>query len=212
MKIYHDQGRQEDLHQTGARHHPWSVGSYDENVRYYDFVRRPSLVREVLEDFLPYDEYPAIQTFYDLLYWLNGRDSILETNDSGFDFGDSKTTWMPDKKEAEGRWMVFLRDKRLNLDARIVNDLGQTLWNQIEAIDPEFELGYIGFAYCPTIFSELEPPLNRVSTSILTIYFWAWGDTDEEAFENLDRLFANLFAAFRATNELGKTHLRSVTS
>jgi hypothetical protein len=37
----------------------------------------------VLEDFKPWARYSAIPRFYELLAWLNGDDSIFESNDCG---------------------------------------------------------------------------------------------------------------------------------
>ena len=43
----------------------------------------PDQIPLVLPDFKPWSHYPAIQTFYALLTWLNGPDSIFESNDCG---------------------------------------------------------------------------------------------------------------------------------
>lgn len=76
-------------HNCGAdarlvRSHPWSVAENNPNQRYYDFKAEPSLVQSVLEDFVPWSDYPATQSFYDLVAWINSPHLRLESNDCAF--------------------------------------------------------------------------------------------------------------------------------
>lgn len=202
MNVYFDESRHAQLHDTGARNHRWIKGAKDEAIQYYNFLEQPELIREVLEDFRPYDRYAAIQTFYGLIEWLNGPESLLETNDCGFRLQESKTEFMPNKREAEGRLMVFLRDYMLNLQKQNADFMMNHLGNQLQTRDVDFVPGCIGFAYCPTLFNSLPEPYDKAPSGVLTVYFWAWGDTDDEAFANLDRVFKNLTTAFKATNDI----------
>jgi hypothetical protein len=66
-----------------GRHHPWTPVENNPEAKYYDFKTHPEQIPLVLEDFKPWAHYPAIPRFYELLRWLNGRESILESNDCG---------------------------------------------------------------------------------------------------------------------------------
>jgi len=65
------------------REHPWTVSMAVPDGRYWDFKAHPEQIPLVLEDFRPWAHYAAIPRFYELLAWLNGFDSILESNDCG---------------------------------------------------------------------------------------------------------------------------------
>ena len=67
-----------------TRGHPWRGSQYSDEVEYYDFKKNPELIRTSLEDFKPYADQAATNRFYELLEWLNGPDSFLETNDYAF--------------------------------------------------------------------------------------------------------------------------------
>lgn len=201
MRIYHDEIRTKKLHSTGIRNHPWLRGTNHPEHRYYNFVEQPDLIETSLEDFMPFADMQAVQTFYQMLRWLNSADSILETNDTALSYHENtKTLWMKKKYEAEGRVMFFYRDHKLNLNHNNIEALAETLWNEIVDVDPDFNFGNFSYASCPTAFIGLEPPLDKQSTVILTIYYWAWGNTKEETFAHLDRTFKNLYAAFKNTN------------
>ena len=66
------------------RSHPWIDGESDPTHRYYDFRTSPELIRSSLEDMQEWSTYPATETFYRLLEWLNGPESVFESNDCAF--------------------------------------------------------------------------------------------------------------------------------
>jgi hypothetical protein len=68
----------------GVRSHPWQAAAYDCACRCYDFKTHPELIPKVLEDFVPWAKYPAVQDFYSYVAWLNGPDSELESNACAF--------------------------------------------------------------------------------------------------------------------------------
>ena len=67
-----------------GRTHPWTTSHHLTPGRSYNFVISPHLVREVLEEFKPWERYPAVETFYSLIEQLNGQTSTLETSDCIF--------------------------------------------------------------------------------------------------------------------------------
>lgn len=201
MKIYYDERYSKENIEKGGRPHPYAYAAHDPRVAYYDFVRQPHLIRESLEDLLSFATKPATETFYDLLEWLNGDDSHFETNDVAFNFGENVTQSRNESLQAHGRIMLFLRDKMLNFDDNLKFKTEECLWNEILGVDQNFDFGFVGFAHCPANFTELPPPLDLQRFGQLQIHFWAWGNTEAETFENLDRLLKNLHTAFQKTNE-----------
>ncbi|NOS82266.1 MAG: hypothetical protein HOP32_11870, partial [Nitrospira sp.] len=77
MKVY----EHSDPDSLKLRSHPWIDAESDPTNRYYDFKIHPELIRLSLEDMQKWSAYPATETFYRLLEWLNGPDSIFESND-----------------------------------------------------------------------------------------------------------------------------------
>jgi len=52
---------------TEPRSHPWVDAVNGADCRYYDLTASPALIRSALEDFKPWAQYAAIETFYALL-------------------------------------------------------------------------------------------------------------------------------------------------
>lgn len=67
-----------------GRTHPWTFAEHNPSWRYVDFRREPEKIETSLEDFRPWAQFPATQRFYELIRWLNGPDSLFETNDCAF--------------------------------------------------------------------------------------------------------------------------------
>src|SRR6202035_3791230 len=63
------------------RRHPWTIVEDQPELQYRNFREHPEKISESLEDFKPWEKYPAVAKFYELLTWLNGPDSVFETND-----------------------------------------------------------------------------------------------------------------------------------
>src|SRR5688500_4941556 len=66
------------------RSHPWVDATDNPECRYYDLTASPAHIRESMEDFRPWNHYPAIESFYALLERLNNESSALESNDCAF--------------------------------------------------------------------------------------------------------------------------------
>ena len=66
------------------RSHPWTGSTSDGTAAYHDFTLAPELIRDVLEDFTPFQRYPAIEAFYALLERINHPKSTLQSNDCAF--------------------------------------------------------------------------------------------------------------------------------
>ena len=205
MRIYYDENLEPGPNDA-LRTHPWQGSSYDKQVRYYNFVENPELIDTSLEDFTPWNSFQAVQTFYDFLRWVNGPESVYETNDCGFrGITPSNDTHITEKRlKAHARLMLLYRRHVLNTNEQLSDYFGRTLWEHLERIDPDFELGVVGFVKYPTVFTEL-PGLPADSPSYLVaLYFWTWGDDEAEAMANLDRVFNNLWEATKQSSEKTK--------
>ena len=180
------------------RSHPWSTSTGDLSHRYYDFRATPELIPEVLEDFLPWEAYPAVRSLYGLLAWINGKDSPFESNDCAFagpevniDRGFRK------KLQCCGRLGVFFRDLSLNTSERAMSRWVETLHTGLRALDPGFAWGAVGTTRLRVDYRELSE--SGAEGSQLLLSFWAWGDDEPEVFENLARVIAALREALESS-------------
>jgi hypothetical protein len=210
MIIYFSEETDKEYKKQGIRTHPWDFASHDSSQRFYDFVANPELIETSLEDFLPFSHYQATRTFYSLLRWVNGMESILETNDCAFAFEKNKNQNSPEiakqKFRANGRVMIFFREHILNT-INVYDWFTDTLCRKIRGVDNGFTLGVVAFSHPETRYINLSYPLSEAIGYELSISFWAWGMTEDETFQNLDRLFQNLLTAIKETSELANSEM-----
>jgi hypothetical protein len=113
MRVYFES----DDKYKGIRAFPYKGTSGGPGEDYYDFKKNPGLISSVLEDFVPWESNKAIQQFHEMLRWLNGADSPLESSDCALarQLGDNRTKEaFPRELETSGRLMVLYRDLSLN--------------------------------------------------------------------------------------------------
>lgn len=178
------------------RSHPWTTSAGNEASRYYDFKAHPHLIRTVLEDFVPWSHYPAVTRLYTLLEHLNSPASDLESNDCVF--SAPQPTETPDfgkQLQAEGRVMLLFRELAKNGIKCNLEDLAQRVHMQLATHDRDFEWGLLGTDIPPVRYLALPVPHEQQFGYQLTMWFWAWGDSEAEVMDNLDRVFANLARA-----------------
>lgn len=181
-----------------GRTHPWTCAEYDMSLKYYDFKEFPNLITEVLEDFKQWDHFPAVQTFYGLLRWINGRHSLFESNDCAFKFPDPNTNPHFDKKlQSAGRLMILFRNVLLNLTIAHTNWLKENIFSFLKKRDTAFNWGVIGISVASTQFLVGDNPVGQ----IVVLRFWSFGNTDNEVMRNLDRLLKNLLTCLRFVSE-----------
>ena len=202
-----------------VRDHPWTISEVDASGQYHDFRKRPELIRSSLEDFVPFASRPAINRFYGLVEWVNGPDSTLESNDCGFrPPRPNDNPKFPGALKCNGRLMLLYRNLRHNLHEPACQWLSDSLAQCLWQTDAEFAGGTIGLSRLPTRFVELPLDVSGDEESrigwILMVSFWAYENTVDLTFANLDRLFGNLTAAVRQTSEqiVRKTSDGSVSS
>lgn len=182
-----------------VRTHPWSASVDDPAARYVDFRRHPHLIRTTLEDFAPLSAEPAVQRFYEMLEWLNGPSSHLESNDCGLaPFRRNRLAGVKYPRVTYGRLMVLARDLRLNVCERTVRRMVERLSEELAMIDRGFRAGAVAVSRVPTLFLEL-PARTRQDRlgHLLHIRFWAFGRDDQGTLRSLDRVVANIWSALR---------------
>lgn len=194
MRVY----EHSDADSLKPRSHPWIDAESDPACRYYDFKIQPDLIRSSLEDVQQWTSYPAIETFYRLLEWLNGPASIFESNDSAFN-GAVATAGTPPSNplQCSGRLMILYRNLALNTSPEQMRWLAGTTARALSEADPMFEGGAVAVTIVTTRFTALPGPLERQSGQQLMLSFWAWGETEPEVMRHLDRTFQNLTGALQ---------------
>jgi hypothetical protein len=181
------------------RSHPWQGSALDPEARYLDFTAAPELIRSTLEDFKPFQKYPAVEEFYALLERLNHPKSLLESNDCAFTGpGPNQTERVVATHECSGRLMLLYRDLEQNAQRTQMSWLRTALHQQLAHLDPKFTLGMIGTTLVPVRFLAL--PAEAQLGEQLMLSFWAFGDSEGSAMNSLARLFKNLTQALRAVS------------
>jgi hypothetical protein len=180
------------------RSHPWRESTTDLAAHYYDFTASPQLIRSVLEDFVPWKRYGAIERFYGLLERLNHVRSAFETNDCEFTgpCGNAEPE-IPKALGCSGRLMLLFRALEQNTVETSVASLRHALHTNLAELDEAFAWGLVGTTLVPTRYLALPEPSDRQLGTQLMISFWAWGDSEADTMLNLDRLFINLARALR---------------
>lgn len=180
------------------RAHPWTDGESDPAHKYYDFRARPELIRSSIEDLQEWGAYPATETFYRLLEWLNGPESAFESNDCAFSGATANTSpQYPKRLQCSGRLMILYRDLASNTSPGQMHWLTNATAHAVRKIDPAFEWGAVGVTITSVRFTTLPGPPERQRGQQLMLSFWAWGEDEPEVMTNLDRTFHNLTAALQ---------------
>jgi len=198
MKIY----EHNDPDSLGPRSHPWIDGQSDPTQRYYDFRAKPELIRGSLEDMQGWNSYPATETFYQLLEWLNGSESVLESNDCAFSGATANTNTQSSKRlQCSGRLMILYRDLALNTSPEQIHWLANAAAHALRRTDPAFEWGAIGVTIMSVRFTTLPGPPELQLGQQLMLSFWAWGENELEVMTNLDRTFRNVAVVLRGLSD-----------
>ncbi len=187
-----------DPDSLAVRTHPWSGSLTDGAHRHYDLRREPALIRTSLEDWRGWERYPATETFYRLLEWLNGADSSLETSDCAFNGPAANDTETFDKAlQCSGRLMLLFRDLPLNTDTSAVHTLTNALAHALSRCDPSFQWGVIGVTVVPVRYATLPATHTDQLGAQLMLSPFAWGDDEVEAMAHMDRTLRGLTSALR---------------
>ncbi|MEO5955662.1 MAG: hypothetical protein ABIR36_08265 [Nitrospiraceae bacterium] len=196
MKVY----EHSDPDSMSPRSHPWVDSASNPAHRYYNFRSSPELIRSSIEDMQEWSAYPATETFYRLLEWLNGPESVFESNDCAFS-GATVNTQDSKRLQCSGRLMMFYRDLALNTSPEQMHWLTNATAHALRRTDPAFEEGAIGATIMSVRFTTLPGPPERQRGQQLMLSFWAWGEQEPEVMTNLDRTFHNVTVALRGLSD-----------
>lgn len=178
---------------------------------HYDFRVNPSLIPEVLEDFLPFGHQRGVRKFYRLLRHLNGPCSVFETTDCALR-GPHPSH---DKKKASGaplmvwgRLMVIYRDHWDNLDEGVMQTLNTAFHQEFARVRPGWTMGEIGTVFYWAWFSSISPEPSEFNTgNEFVLRFWAWGHDETECFDNFGTLMQGAGVALCRVQERYKRWL-----
>ncbi len=192
-----------------VRDHPYKGSAYDSRVKHYDFVHRPELIRQALEDFKPWESYEAVDWFYQMLEWINGSESIFETSDCRLE--------APKKNPHEnmscdlvvrGRLMVFFRDIPLNyadivsesnyLVNQNITDVAKSSYEYLNNEYKEIWWVTIQIFFFPTRYRNSSPP-DAFGQQVV-FQFSCFGDSEEESFEAFKFAITSIFGAVKRAN------------
>jgi len=208
MKVF----EHNDPDSLSRRSHPWIDGESDPAHRYYDFRASPELIRSSLEDLRAWNSYPATETFYRLLEWLNGPESALESNDCAFSGTTANTSAeFPKRLQCSGRLMILYRELALNTSPERIQWLTQAAAHAFRRTDPAFEWGAIGATIMPVTFRTLPGPPELQVGQQLMLSFWAWGESELEVMTHLDRTFQNLESSLRGISDEIRLYSRAAS-
>ncbi|MCF8203517.1 MAG: hypothetical protein K9J82_00455 [Methylotenera sp.] len=214
MHVYYDENRE----YNEVRLHPYQPNAAEASqAGFVDFKAEPYRIPEVLEDFRPYASEPAVQTFYSMLRWINGPESELESADCLFRGPEqnSSTRTSHHALQAHGRLCLMFRHLPGNCHAESFDWLLTRLGTALNFMDTELVMSeaVIGFSKSRTLFTEISNGTVRADGQFesdrddpghgnqVTLWFWAFGDTEAAVFANLDRIFSNIWAACRITSD-----------
>lgn len=210
MQVYYDAGR---TYPT-IRLHPYA-GTGVEQSGYVDFKSQPERIPIVLEDFRPFAHREGIQAFYELLRKINDADSQMESADSAFrPPAPQKDPNSHRALSAYGRLYILFRNLTFNCSDNHVKWLTQELMRELTNTDPHWPAseGVVGFTLIKILqlaLSEGEWLCEQFSAADddpghgqhLMLSFWAYGDTEDEVYVNLGRIFRNIGVACEAVSK-----------
>ena len=180
-----------------GRQHPWTASVTNADWKYYDLKAQPELIRTVLEDFTPWNRYAAIVRFYELLEWLNGSESQFESNDCGLRpprIDPAPPPMIPFESPVvvHGRLSILYRALEYNCRSDTVGWLQSTLMSRLKNGVPNFPV-VLFVGHWPHFFTEIDK-----EGDVMALRFWAWGESDEMAMENLAAFYTLLTQCLQA--------------
>lgn len=168
------------------REHPWTVGATPE-ARYWDFRAHPEQIPLVLEDFKPWSHYPAILRFYELLTWINGNESIFESNDCGLrpprcDQAAPeivRRVFDSDPIVMHARLAIIFRDLAWNTSTPTINGLKTSIHDGLRNNVPNVP-AVVKIGEWAHFFTSIDKEGRAV-----TFRIWAWGEDEARAMDQL---------------------------
>jgi hypothetical protein len=182
------------------RAHPWRHSGFEGGGSYHDFKAEPELIREVLEDFKPFEQQEAVETFYNFLAYLNGPDSLLESNDCALraphEHEDVPFNSVGLKLKIDGRVECVYRDVQYNVNFDSFAWLIRRYFYELCFLETDFRDGLVEIGMRPTYFPELlTVPIEQRYGERVYFQFRAYGRDEAQAWGNLNTIFRTLHKA-----------------
>ena len=195
-----------DTEKPPGREHPWTVAIANPEEKYVDFKAHPDQIPLALPDFKPWSQYQAIQTFYALLAWLNGPDSIFESNDCGLRPPRRdhempqivRNAFKADPVVMHARLTVIFRDLAWNASVPTVNGLIKSIHDGLRDNVPNIP-AVVKIGEWIHFFTAI----NKEGRAV-TLRCWAWGDDEAMAMAQLNTAFSALHGCLRWISDAKK--------
>lgn len=175
----------------------------DESSIYMDFKLQPKLIRTALEDLVPFKKWDFVEQFYSLIEWLNGANSVLESNDCVFNGAeDNPDQQYPYAKKCSARLMILFRDIPENCQDKSINWLMNNILSLAASMKPSFKAGAIGLSQSPTCYLALgdKPDTGGMGYQV-TLNFFAYGKNDKRCYESMQDVLAIAQLALQRVNK-----------
>ena len=180
--------------QLRTRTHPWTHTDANPDHRYVDFRAHPEQIRTSLEDLAPWQAYPATQTFYELVEWVNGPASALESNDLAFEgVSPNQSAQSASRMQAAGRLMVLFRDLKANTSPQQIGELTQAVAMALSKINTGSQECLVGVSIVDVELLELGQRGQQ-----LLLSFFAWGDDAFSTMANFDQVLRAVTKALQS--------------
>jgi len=211
MRTYYDENKTF----REVRLHPYRAGEPG-HAGHIDFRRFPEQIPKSLEDFLPYADQSAVQTFYRFLAEVNGHQSHLESSDCALrPPGPHRDGNSTASLSVHGRVCLLFRKLDLNCSPAHTDWLRGRLQTVLEERDDAMSEteGVVGFTLNRALHTSLSTGAWRPDGQFecdaddpgygrhLMLSFWAYGSTNDETFGNLERIFNNIRYACQAISD-----------
>lgn len=164
----------------------------DESSIYMDFKQQPELIRSALEDLLPFQQWEFVEQFYRLIEWVNGANSLLESNDCVFNaVEDNSDQQYLYAKKCSGRLMILFREIPENCQDKSIDWLMNNIQSMASSMKPSFKAGAIGLSKSPTCYLALgdKPDTGGMGYQV-TLNFFAYGEDEQACYTNLKDVLA----------------------
>lgn len=175
---------------SALRSHPWTAMVSDNSSVYIDFKKQPNLIRSCLEDLVPLKKWDFVEQFYCLIEWLNGQNSLLESNDCAFNVVEDN----PDQqyayaKKCSARLMILFRDIPENCQIKSINWLMNNILTSVSSMKPRFKSGAICLSQSPTCYLALGDKADSGGMGYqVTLSFLAYGKNERRCYESMKEL------------------------
>lgn len=188
---------------SSLRSHPWTDMQDDKSSVYMDFKKNPQLIRNSLEDLLPFKKHAFVETFYSLIEWINSPKSVFESNDCTFNAAEENDDAQYSyAKKCSARLMILFRDIPENCQQRSVDWLIESILNSVAGGKVSFRAGAIALSQNPTCYLALgDTPDTGGMGQQVVINFFAYGKNERRCYENMQQVIEHAHSCLSKVNK-----------